>query len=66
MSDTMRVRATLPGFYDIKGDGHPVEIKPGQEFDVPAGHKPARWFKPVPAAPSVPPRDAKAPDKSKA
>lgn len=57
MSATRRVRARLAGFWDIKGDGHPIEIKPGQEFDVPADHKPARWFAPVePAKPAEPPK----------
>lgn len=45
----MRVRAIAPGFFDINKNGHPVDIKVGQVFEVPDGHKPSKWF--VPADP---------------
>lgn len=63
MSATRRVRANKLGFFDIKGDGHPVEIKPGQVFDVPADLKPAKWFDPVEPPKAEPPKPA---DKPKA
>lgn len=56
----MRVRAIAPGFFDINKDGHPVDIKVGQEFDYPDDRKPGKWFVPVEAAkPAAPPTDPK-------
>lgn len=40
----MRVRATAPGFFDINGNGHPIDIKVGQVFEYPDNRKPGAWF----------------------
>lgn len=49
----MRVRAIAPGFFDINKNGHPVDIRAGQVFEVPDDHPPAKWFAPVdPAKPA--------------
>jgi len=53
---TRRARATAPGYYDTKGDGHPREIHIGQEFDLPETTKQGRWWVWV-AAPVAKPAD---------
>jgi len=66
----MRVRAIAPGFFDLKNNGHPIDIKIGQEFDYPDDRKPGKWFVKVdPAKPSEkpvePPADPKHGPKAK-
>jgi hypothetical protein len=64
----MRVRAIAPGFFDIQGNGHPVDIKVGQVFEYPDNRKPGKWFvevkadavSQIPAAPAEPKHGPKA------
>lgn len=49
----MQVRAKTTGFFDLRGDKHPREIKPGTVFEVPDNTKLGRWLEKVDPAKSV-------------
>lgn len=50
----MRVRAISPGFFDLNKNGHPIDIKVGQEFDYPEDSKLGAWMVKVEGAPPHP------------
>lgn len=62
----VRVRARMRGFFDVRGDRHPREFAPGDEFDVPENMISKRWMEVVDVTSPAPPAAApSAPSKPK-